>query len=90
MAADWTIRPWQPGDELAALTALLHRAMLLDTAEPATSLRRRHAHAGDADIATVQWQGKAYRSVVMVKPLAHPAPTDTDPGGAGLAVAGAA
>jgi len=55
-----------------------HRAMLLDTAEPATALRQRYARAGYADIASVQWQGKAYRSVVMVKPLAAPAPADTD------------
>lgn len=56
-----------------------HRAMLLDTAEPATALRQRYARAGYADIASVQWPGKAYRSVVMVKPLAAPAPTETDP-----------
>lgn len=56
-----------------------HRAMLLDTAEPANVLRQRYARAGYADIASVQWQGKAYRSVVMVKPLAMPAPADTDP-----------
>jgi len=55
-----------------------HRAMLLDTAEPATALRQRYARAGYVDIASVQWQGKAYRSVVMVKPLATPAPADTD------------
>ena len=55
-----------------------HRAMLLDTAEPATSLRQRYAHAGYADLAFVQWQGKAYRSVVMVKPLTPVAPVDTD------------
>lgn len=56
-----------------------HRAMLLDTAEPAAALRRRYAGAGYADVASVQWQGKAYRSVVMVKPLVTPAPADTDP-----------
>ncbi|GCL63916.1 GNAT family N-acetyltransferase [Pseudaquabacterium pictum] len=56
-----------------------HRAMLLDTAMPATALRQRYARAGYADIASVQWQGKAYRSVVMVKPLATPAPTETEP-----------
>ena len=56
-----------------------HRAMLLDTAEPATALRQRYARAGYVDIASAQWQGKAYRSVVMVKPLATPAPADTDP-----------
>jgi GNAT superfamily N-acetyltransferase len=56
-----------------------HRAMLLDTAEPAATLRQRYARAGYADIASVQWQGKAYRSVVMAKPLADPVPADTDP-----------
>ena len=56
-----------------------HRAMLLDTAMPATALRQRYAHAGYADIASVQWQGKTYRSVVMLKPLADPVPADTDP-----------
>ena len=56
-----------------------HRAMLLDTAMPADALRQRYARAGYADIASVQWQGKTYRSVVMLKPLADPAPADTDP-----------
>jgi GNAT superfamily N-acetyltransferase len=55
-----------------------HRAMLLDTAEPAAALRRRYARAGYADVAFVQWSGKAYRSVVMVKPLAGPPPLDSD------------
>ena len=55
-----------------------HRAMLLDTAMPAAALRQRYARAGYADIASVQWQGKTYRSVVMLKPLADPAPADTD------------
>ena len=55
-----------------------HRAMLLDTAMPAAALRQRCARAGYADIASVQWQGKTYRSVVMLKPLADPAPADTD------------
>ncbi len=70
----WTVRPWQPGDSLDALTALL-----LDTAEPATALRQRDARAGSAHVACGQWQGKADRSVVMVQPLADPAPADTDP-----------
>lgn len=62
-------------------TAAGYRAMLLDTAMPAATLRARYARAGYADIASVQWQGKAYRSVVMVKPLTapgQPAPADTD------------
>jgi GNAT superfamily N-acetyltransferase len=56
-----------------------HRAMLLDTAAPATSLRQRDARAGHADIPKVQWQGKADRSAGMVEPLAPPLATDTDP-----------
>ncbi len=55
-----------------------HRAMLLDTAMPAEALRRRYARAGYADIASVQWEGKAYRSVVMAKSLVTPAPAETD------------
>jgi GNAT superfamily N-acetyltransferase len=56
-----------------------HRAMLLDTAMPAEALRRYYARAGYADITSVQWDGKAYRSVVMAKPLATPPPDDTEP-----------
>ena len=55
-----------------------YRAMLLDTAMPAAALRLRYARAGYADIASLQWQGKTYRSVVMLKPLADRAPADTD------------
>ena len=62
------------------------RAIALDTAQPASHLRQRYERAGYAEVAQVQWDGKTYRSVVMVKPLAlQPAdaparavPTDTD------------
>ena len=65
-----------------------HRAIALDTAAPAAGLRQRYQRAGFAEVATVQWQGKAYRSVVMVKPLGisggsgapgQATPSDTDP-----------
>jgi GNAT superfamily N-acetyltransferase len=55
-----------------------HRAIALDTAAPATHLRQRYEHAGFRDVAEVQWGGKAYRSVIMVKPLAEPAPQSDD------------
>ena len=44
--------------------------LALDTAEPATALRTRYARRGYAEMGTVQWQGKTYRSVLMCKPLA--------------------
>lgn len=46
----------------------------LDTAEPAAALRARYARRGYADVGTLQWAGKTYRSVLMCKPLG--APTD--------------
>lgn len=56
-----------------------HRAMLLDTAEPATALRAHYARAGYAETGLVQWPGKTYRSVVMLKPLdGGPLPTVDD------------
>ena len=54
------------------------RAMALDTAAPATALRQRYARAGYAERHDLQWHGKTYRSVVMVKPLATPPATDRD------------
>ena len=56
-----------------------HRAIALDTAAPASPLRRRYRRAGYAEMASVQWDGKAYRSVVMVKPLGAEPVTDQDP-----------
>ena len=41
----------------------------LDTAEPATALRRRYERRGYATVGGVQWQGKTYASVLMVKAL---------------------
>ena len=49
-----------------------HRAMLLDTALPATALRAHYARAGYQPLDEVQWPGKTYRSVVMCKQLAKP------------------
>jgi GNAT superfamily N-acetyltransferase len=54
--------------------------MALDTALPAQHLRQRYAAAGYQVVDEVQWAGKTYRSVVMLKPLAPAAPlaaTDT-------------
>lgn len=53
-------------------------AMLLDTAAPATHLRQRYARLGYADVDEVQWPGKRYRTVVMQKALAEPAPHPQD------------
>lgn len=47
--------------------------MALDTAEPATALRRRYERRGYQPAGRVQWQGKTYASVLMAKPL-QPAP----------------
>ena len=44
----------------------------LDTAEPATALRRRYERRGYATVGRVQWQGKTYASVLMAKALAAP------------------
>jgi GNAT superfamily N-acetyltransferase len=46
-----------------------YRAIALDTAMPATHLRQRYAALGYADADSVQWKGKRYRTVIMVKPL---------------------
>jgi GNAT superfamily N-acetyltransferase len=54
------------------------RAVVLDTALPATQLRQRYARAGYAEQHELQWDGKTYRSVLMVKPLAEPAVATTD------------
>ena len=51
-----------------------HRAMALDTAVPAAHLRSRYAKCGYLDVDEVQWAGKTYRSVVMLKPLSGAAP----------------
>ncbi len=44
--------------------------LALDTAEPATALRRRYERRGYATVGSVQWLSKTYASVLMTKPLA--------------------
>lgn len=41
----------------------------LDTARPAEQLQRRYARRGYAEVGEVQWDGKRYRSVLMVKAI---------------------
>ncbi|MDN3922599.1 GNAT family N-acetyltransferase [Roseateles violae] len=41
----------------------------LDTAQPAEDLQRRYARRGYVEVDAVQWAGKSYRSVVMLKEL---------------------
>ena len=45
------------------------RRMALDTAEPATALRALYRRLGYAEVGHVRWQGRHYRSVVMLKSL---------------------
>ena len=54
-------------------------AVALDTAVPAAHLRQRYARLGYTDVDEVQWPGKRYRTVVMRKALAEPAPHAQDP-----------
>lgn len=56
-----------------------HHQIALDTAEPAAALRSRYARRGYAEVGTVQWQGKTYRSVLMCKPLPPRTPTAAQP-----------
>jgi GNAT superfamily N-acetyltransferase len=53
-------------------------AVALDTAEPADHLRRRYARQGFAEVDAMQWDGKRYRSLILVKPLQGAAPTNDD------------
>jgi GNAT superfamily N-acetyltransferase len=55
------------------------RAIALDTAEPAAHLRSRYARLGYTEVDTVQWAGKRYRSLILVKPLVGAVPSDDDP-----------
>ena len=41
----------------------------LDTAQPAVALQQRYARRGYAQVGEVQWRGKTYRSVLMLKAL---------------------
>ncbi len=71
------------GDQLvAACEAWAHergfRAIALDTAEPAHHLRARYARMGYAEVDHAQWDGKRYRSLILVKPLEGAAPTTQD------------
>jgi GNAT superfamily N-acetyltransferase len=50
----------------------------LDTAAPASHLRARYARLGYSDADEVQWSGKTYRTVIMVKPLAGAMPSTED------------
>jgi GNAT superfamily N-acetyltransferase len=53
--------------------------LALDTALPATHLRRYYAKLGFVDADDMHWRGKRYHSAVMVRPLdgaAWPAPVD--------------
>ena len=45
------------------------REVAMDTAEQATHLVEFYARLGYAEVGTVQWPGKVYRSVVLSKPL---------------------
>lgn len=49
----------------------------VDTAEPAEQLLRLYAGWGFVREDVVQWPGKTYRSVVMVRPSVRPAPAAT-------------
>ncbi len=62
-ALNAVLRELQQSDSLAALTA---------------QLRQRYARLGYRDLDEVQWPGKHYRTVLMVKPLAAPAPSAQD------------
>lgn len=56
------------------------RAIALDTAMPAMHLRQRYAALGYAEVGDVQWRGKRYRTVIMVKPLGTGAAPTADDG----------
>ncbi len=60
------LRPLAPGDSLEAISELLH-------------LRARYARLGYAEADRVQWDGKRYCSLILVKPLAGALPTADDP-----------
>ncbi|MGN6830083.1 GNAT family N-acetyltransferase [Paucibacter sp. M5-1] len=49
-----------------------YRRVALDTAKPAEHLQRRYAKRGYAQVGEVQWDGKTYASVLMVKTLGEP------------------
>jgi GNAT superfamily N-acetyltransferase len=53
-------------------------AIALDTAVPASHLRARYARLGYSDADEVQWSGKTYRTVIMVKALGGNVPSTDD------------
>jgi GNAT superfamily N-acetyltransferase len=53
-------------------------AIALDTAVPASHLRARYTRLGYSDADEVQWSGKTYRTVIMVKSLAGKLPSIDD------------
>jgi GNAT superfamily N-acetyltransferase len=54
------------------------RALALDTALPAEQLVAFYQRHGFAEVAQAQWDGKHYRSTVMVKPLSETPPSVDD------------
>ena len=62
----------------AQARALGARALALDTALPAEHLVAFYKRHGFAEVAQAQWDGKHYRSTVMVKPLSETPPTVDD------------
>jgi GNAT superfamily N-acetyltransferase len=54
------------------------RAIALDTAEPAHHLITRYARLGYAEADYAQWDGKRYRSLILVKPLDGAVPNSSD------------
>ncbi|MEO3690807.1 GNAT family N-acetyltransferase [Roseateles paludis] len=46
-----------------------HARIALDTAKPALALQQRYARRGYAPVGEVQWHGKTYASVLMLKSL---------------------
>jgi GNAT superfamily N-acetyltransferase len=55
-----------------------YRAIALDTAEPAHHLRERYARLGYTEVDRVQWDGKRYASLILVKPFTGAMPTAQD------------
>jgi uncharacterized damage-inducible protein DinB/GNAT superfamily N-acetyltransferase len=47
------------------------KRMALDTAEPARALRGLYRRLGYAEVGQVQWEGRHYVSVIMLKSLGH-------------------
>jgi GNAT superfamily N-acetyltransferase len=61
-------RLMQAAEAWAAAQGMAHVA--LDTARPAEHLQRRYAASGYVPMCEIQWEGKNYASVLMVKTLA--------------------